>query len=127
MNWTNVRYEAFDVPVFVLQKGIEKLIKYGMETFLQYSKESGLSFCDINRIISKARIAYGKKGLREFACPAELRQERLYCYTKQYRYPKETALEIIKKIDSLYSGEQFIPDPRELNKLTNGMLKKCNA
>jgi len=123
MNWENVLYDSFAVPVFKLQAGVEKLVKYGMATFMQYAEESGLSYCDINRVISKARIAYGKTDLKEFPCPPELYQKRLNQYTKNYRFSVKEAQGIIKRMDSYYHGGQQIPETgvHDVSTLTRGI------
>ena len=121
MNWENVPYENFATPVFKLQSGVEKLVKYGMATFIKYSEESGLSYCDINRVLSKARIAYEKTDIKEISCPSEMRQKRWSFYTNYYRYSAEKATQVIKEIDSIYYGSQPIPDVGSISTLTRGI------
>ena len=113
MNWINVDYEDLETPVFLLQKGVEKLLKYGMPTFLNYAKEAGLSFCDINRVISKVRMAH-KVEIKEIPCPTELYSKRWDYYTKVFGYSDSVAREKIKAIDSMFTNERRFPDVKRL-------------
>ena len=119
MNWENIKYEDFTTPIYYLQKGLDKLEKYGMPTFLQYSREVELSFCDINRVIRKA-ILRGKAELKEIPCPPELRQKRLDCYTKSFRYSDNKAMELIKELET-FDGTQ--PKSFDIEKLASGVLR----
>ena len=121
MNWEKVPYENFTISIFKMQSGADKLLKYGMATFMQYAEESGLSYCDINRIISTARISSGASDLKEIPCPPELRQRRFNHYTKNYRYTVKETQKIIKDLDSVYYGDQPIPEVSDIASLTRGI------
>jgi len=95
-----MKYEDISKDLFLLQKGTEKLLKYGMSTFLQYADEMDLSYCDRNRIIAKARLAYGQSGLREIPCPPELLQDRMDYYSSIYGQKK--AMKILDEVDKTY-------------------------
>lgn len=101
-----MEYENFKIQVWQLEKAVNKLLKYGMQTFEMYADEIGISFFDRNLVIGKCRIAYGRTDLKEMECPPEMRQKRLDCYTRVYRYPEKKARQMIKEIDLLYSGSQ---------------------
>jgi len=122
MNWKNIKYEDIQTPVFLLDRGVQKLLKYGMATFMKYVTEAELSYCDINRCIGKVRVAYGKTEYNEIPCPPEMRQQRLDCYTKFYGYSLEKAQRIIKQVDEFYHGNQSIPC--DLQKLSRDVLKE---
>ena len=92
-----MRYEDITKDLYLLQRGVEKIVKYGMATFTQYANEMGLSYCDRNRIIAKARMAYGLTGLKEIPCPPELMQERLDYYVSIYGNQK--AISMLEEID----------------------------
>jgi len=92
-----VKYENFEVKAYELQKGVKKLIKYGMDTFDLYADEINMSYCDRNRVIGKCKISYGKD-LKEMPCPKELIGERWNFYTKTMGYSNEKAREIINRV-----------------------------
>ena len=121
MNWANIPYEDLGFPTFLLQRGVDKLIKYGMPTFMKYAQEAGLSYCDINRIIGKSRMAGGKTELKEIPCPPEMRQKRWECYTDIYCYSENDARQLIKLIDSTYYGSQPIPESSDIRRLAGGI------
>lgn len=115
-----MKYEDNDKPLYFLQKALSKLITYGFDTFDLYCDEVGLSYCDRNSVIGKARIAHGKTQYREIPCPKELRGERWDFYTKTCGYSNEKAKRILDEIDKLHkAGHQFDPD---VNGLINSML-----
>ena len=93
-----MRYEDITKDLYLLQKGVEKIVKYGMATFTQYANEMGLSYCDRNRVIAKTRLAYGLTGLKEIPCPPELLQERLDYYVSIYG--RQKAISMLEAIDN---------------------------
>lgn len=99
-----MRYDDVQTPTYLLSRGVEKLLKYGMATFTQYSDEANISFCDRNRIIAKCRTV-GKEGLKELPCPPELKQERWEHYTKRLKYSDDKARELLRQIDEFYKSE----------------------
>ena len=60
-----MQYENFSLAPFYLNKGVNKLLKYGMDVFELYADEVNMSFCDRNRVIAKCRAAYGRTDLKE--------------------------------------------------------------
>ena len=113
-----MKYENFKVPAYYLQKGVDKLVKYGMSTFGFYADEVGMSYCDRNRVIGKCKRAYGQTDLKELACPKNLIGERWTYYTKELKYTDEKAREILKFIDSSYEN-QFVPS--NIKRLARGI------
>ena len=118
-----MKYENFKVLAFELQNGLHKLLKYGIDTFELYADEIDMSYCDRNRVISKARMAYGKIDLKEIPCPPEMRQSRWDCYSNMFKYDRNKGLDLIKGIDSAYYGTQPIPSPQDVTNLTGSMLE----
>jgi hypothetical protein len=113
-----MNYENLRVEVYKLQIGVDKLLKYGMDTFEIYADEINMSFCDRNRVISKCIIAYGKKELNELPCPKNLIGERWEYYTKTMRHTPEKARELLKRIDISYNAP-FIPS--DVSRLVGGI------
>ena len=110
-----MRYENFSVEAYKLEVGVNKLLKYGMDTFEIYADEVGMSFCDRNRVIGKCNLAYGKK-LKEMPCPKQLIGERWNFYTKRLGYTNEKAREIIARIDTGGGTNGSIGDAAGLTK-----------
>jgi hypothetical protein len=99
-----MKYENFEVGVNKLQKGVDKLLTYGMDTLELYSNEVDISFCDRNRIISKCIVAYGKKELNELPCPKNLIGERWKFFTKTMGYTDKKAREVIGRADLSFNS-----------------------
>ena len=111
-----MRYENTDKPMIFLQKALDKLIKYGMPTFTKFCDEVDLSYCDRNRVISKARVAYKKTEFSELPCPKELLGERWKFYTYGCGYSNEKATKMLSDIDNSYRSQKVFdfPDPKQL-------------
>ena len=112
-----MKYEDITKPAFLLNKGVDKLLKYGPDTFDLYADEVGLSYCDRNRVIAKAKFISPNKGFKEMACPDELVGERWNFYKYRMRYPEDKIRELIKTIDDFYKN-QFIPSAKPFNNFT---------
>lgn len=102
------KYEDDRFPVALLEKGVEKLRKYGMHTFWEFCEEVKMPFCDRNRVISKCRHAYDIANLKEQALSEDLKEARLIYYTEKLGYSQKRALSAFKIIDMRYE-KQFDP------------------
>jgi hypothetical protein len=109
-----MKYENFEVGVYDLQRGVDKLLTYGMDTLELFSDENDISFCDRNRIISKCIVAHGKKELSELPCPKNLIGERWKFFTKTMGYTNEKAREIIARTDLSFNSA-------DISKLVGGI------
>jgi len=110
-----MKYEDLSFPGWLLTKGLEKLIKYGMDTFILFADEVDMAFCDRNRIIAKAKLIT-QKPYNEIACPKNLISARWEWYTKNLGFKEDKARELLKRIDKSYEN-QFIP--KEVKYLAN--------
>ena len=117
-------YENLSTPVFTLERGVQKIVKYGMKTFKKYALEAGLSYCDMNRCIAKARLAYDMPGLREMPCPPELRSLRFEHYKRNLGYSEEQTLKITNELDQLYRGTQPVVDPTQIDNYTDKLFDR---
>ena len=115
-----MRYEDLERPAYLLNRGVEKLLKYGMPTFELYADEVRLSYCDRNRVIAKCKILKPDSGFKEIECPKNLRGERWNYYTKAMRYSDEAARDIISRIGKSFES-QFVPIEKNLGNLTKGI------
>jgi len=105
-----MKYEDRSFPGWLLMKGLDKLIKYGMDTFTLFADEVGIPFTDRNRIIAKAKLIT-QKPYKEMACPKNLIGERWEYYTKELGYSDLVAREYLRRVDESCEN-QFIPDPK---------------
>jgi len=110
-------------PLYLLQTALGKLLKYGIDTFDYYCDEVDLSYCDRNRVLGKARLAYRKDEYLERPCPKELLDQRWKFYTKTCGYSNEKARRMLAEIDKLYESQQdFRPN---IKSLSHGVLKQA--
>lgn len=117
-----MKYETeIPIPTYILNKGVHKLLQYGMDVFEMFADEAGLSFCDRNRVISKCRLAYGRLDLREVPCPDSLKSDRWNFYTRHLNYSQDKARELIKRTDKSYQTP-FVPR-MNIDKVATGMLR----
>ena len=114
-----MKYEDTTKELYLLQKGLSKLMQYGLATFEMFADEVGLSYCDRNRVIGKARIA-GKGDYVEQPCPRELKNERWLFYTQTCGYSNEKAKKAIAIIDASYKNKP-IDRVYDINKLAGGI------
>ena len=111
-----MKYENLSTPVYLLHKGVDKLIQYGMSTFEVYADEADLGFCDRNRIIAKCKLVAPGKGFKELECPKSMHGARWFYYTKRLRYSDDAARDVIRRIDESCAS-QFTPrNPQELTR-----------
>ncbi|OEU68425.1 MAG: hypothetical protein BBJ57_02350 [Desulfobacterales bacterium PC51MH44] len=111
-----MKYENFKITTIELHRGVQKLVKYGMDTFEMYADEIDMSYCDRNRVIAKCIKAYGKTELKEIPCLKNVIGERWEYYTydkaeprkKTMHYKTEKARELLKRIDASYNSP-FVP------------------
>ena len=113
-----MRYEDLERPAYLLNRGVEKLLKYGMPTFELYADEVGLSYCDRNRVIAKCKILKPNGDFRELECPKNMHGKRWNYYTKAMRYSEDATRDLTRRIDQSFKS-QF--RPRNPNVLTRGI------
>jgi len=89
-----------NLSTYYLNKGVDKLIKYGFDTFELFADECGMSFCDRNRVIAKCRIITGDQKYKEMPCPDDLKAARWEFYTKKMGYDNGKARDMLSKVDS---------------------------